>query len=163
MVHLQITQPLLHQSRVSRLPFRPQQPVEQPDVGKHRREQLTIIFRFIRRHRLTIEQDLSGYRLIQAGQQHSQRRFPATVAANQKDQLTALEGHINRPDRKAVVRIMKGDIAQLESLPVGMRLRLRKFSAIRRERKFIQLVERHLRAEQSGQRANRGKQRRAQE
>ena len=163
MVHLQITQPLLHQRRVSHLPFRPQQSVKQPDVGKHRREQLAVIFRLIRRHRLPVDQDLPGKGLIQTGQQHSQRRFPATVTADQKDQFATLEGHVDRPDRKTVVRIMEGDVAQLERLPVGMRLRLRELSAVRRERKLIQLVECHLRAEQSGQRAYRREQRRAQE
>ena len=46
---------------------------------------------------------------------------------------------------------------------MGVHLRLREFSAVGRERKLIQLIECHLSAEQSRQRANRREQRRAQE
>ena len=57
---------------------------------------------------------------------------------------------------------MKGDIAQLQRLPVRMRLRPGKVGPVRGEGELTQLVKRHLGAEQRGQRADGGEQRRAQ-
>ena len=57
---------------------------------------------------------------------------------------------------------MEGDIAQLQRLPVRMRLRPGKVGPVRGEGELTQLVKRHLGAEQRGQRADGGEQRRAQ-
>ena len=70
--HLQALQPRCHQRRIGLLSLRPEQAVKQPDVGKHRGEQFAILLRFIRRQRLAVHEDLTGNRLIQAGQEHRQ-------------------------------------------------------------------------------------------
>lgn len=57
---------------------------------------------------------------------------------------------------------MEGDIAQLQRLPVRMRLRPGKVGPVRGEGELTKLVKRHLGAEQRGQRADGGEQRRAQ-
>ncbi len=57
---------------------------------------------------------------------------------------------------------MEGDIAQLQRLPVRMRLRPGKAWPVRGEGELTKLVKRHLGAEQRGQRADGGEQRRAQ-
>ena len=101
--------------------------------------------------------------MIQPGQQHRQRRFTAAVAANQKDQLATLERQVQRAYREGVIFIVESHIAQFQRLPVRVRRRLRESFLIRRQREFIQFIERHLRAQQRGQRAHRRQQRRAQE
>lgn len=70
--HLQTLQPRCHQRRIGLFALRPEQTVEQPDVSKHRGEQFAVRLRFIRRQRLAVHQNLTGNRLIQAGQEHRQ-------------------------------------------------------------------------------------------
>ncbi|GCT15833.1 hypothetical protein HmCmsJML009_00473 [Escherichia coli] len=148
MSHFQLRQPLLNQLRVSGLTLRPQQLIEQPDIGKHCRKQFAIIFRLFAADRFAIQQDFAALWLIQARQQHRQRRFSTTVATNQKQQFATFDGEVNRPNGKRVILISKRNIAQLQRLPVGKRLRTRKLCFERREREFVQLVKRHLRRQQ---------------
>ena len=163
MSHFQLRQPLLNQLRVSGFTLRPQQLIKQPDIGKHCRKQFAIIFRLFAADRFAIQQDFAALWLIQARQQHRQRRFSATVATNQKQQFATFDGEVNRPNGKRVILISKRHVTQLQRLPVGKRLRARKLCFERREREFVQLVKRHLRRQQRRQCANRRKQRRTQE
>ena len=163
MSHFQLRQPLLNQLRVSGLPLRPQQLIKQPDIGKHCRKQFAIIFRLFAADRFAIQQDFAALWLIQARQQHRQRRFSATVATNQKQQFATFDGEVNRPNGKRVILISKRHVTQLQRLPVGKRLRAWKLCFERCEREFVQLVKRHLRRQQRRQCANCRKQRRTQE
>ncbi|GDF75075.1 hypothetical protein HmCmsJML278_01136 [Escherichia coli] len=148
MSHFQLRQPLLNQLRVSGLTLRPQQLIEQPDIGKHCRKQFAIIFRLFAADRFAIQQDFAALWLIQARQQHRQRRFSTTVATNQKQQLATFNGEVNRPNGKRIILISKRHVTQLQRLPVGKRLRAWKLCFERCEREFVQLVKRHLRRQQ---------------
>ena len=97
MRHLQVRKPLLHQRRIRLLPFRSQQPVEQPDVGKYRREELAVVLRFLRAQRFTIQQNFTRLRLVEARQQHRQRGFAAAVTADQEQEFAAVNGQVDRP------------------------------------------------------------------
>ena len=71
--HLQTLQPCRHQRRIGLLALRPEQAVKQPDVGKHCGKQFAVLLWPLRRQRLAVDEDLTGYWLVQAGQEHRQR------------------------------------------------------------------------------------------
>ena len=137
------------------MPFRPQQPIEQPDVGEHRREKLAVILGLLRAQRLAVQQNLARLRLIESGQQHRQRRFTAAVAADEEQQFTAAERQVDRPHGEGAVLIAKRDVTQLQRLPVREGLRAREFGFKRREIEFFELIKGHLRTQQGGQRTDR--------
>lgn len=70
--HLQTFQPRCHQRRIGPLSLWPEQVVRQSDVDKYYGEWFTMSLRFIRRQRLAVHEDLTGNRLMQAGQEYRQ-------------------------------------------------------------------------------------------
>ncbi|MOA32978.1 hypothetical protein D3C78_1542360 [compost metagenome] len=125
--------PAFHQFSIRLPALRPLQKLERVKVGENGGKQPAIVMHVRRILRNAVQQYLPADRLIQSGQQHSQRRFSAAIAANQEHQFAAAQRQIQRAHGESGLffrrAIMEHHLTQLQCLP-GLGRSRRKFLLI---------------------------------
>src|SRR5687768_143286 len=99
------------------------QALEQVEIRKDHRKELSILVPVRIGNRLPIEAHLAGFRRIEPDQQQRERRLSAAVAPDQKDKLSGMEHQADWAQAEAVVllftMVSMDYVDKLQAVPTG--------------------------------------------